>query len=100
METLAHHQLAGAQIIRDRRGLTLARIERQAFGKLVARDARGLVVATFDLREGMTRDSRRLIVARTIYWRRCGPVDDPQHIQGVGYDVCSVSFKHDHRGRR
>lgn len=65
METLTHHQSAPMQIIRDRRGLILGRIEQQTSnGKLVARDARGLVVGTFDPREGTTRDSRGVIVAR------------------------------------
>lgn len=64
METLAHHQQASMQIIRDRRGLILGRIEQQISDKLVARNARGLVVGTFHSREGTTRDSRSLIVAR------------------------------------
>lgn len=65
MDASAHHQAASVQIIRDRRGLILGRIDRQvSTGKLVARDARGLVVGTFDPREGTTRDSRSLIVAR------------------------------------
>lgn len=65
MEALAHHQPAAMQVIRDRRGLILGRIEQQAStGKLVARNARGIVVGTFDSREGTTRDSRGRIVAR------------------------------------
>ncbi|WP_244625627.1 hypothetical protein [Methylobacterium mesophilicum] len=53
------------KIIRDRRGVILGRIEQQAsVGKLVARNAQGRLVGTFDPREHMTRDSRGLIVAR------------------------------------
>lgn len=64
MDALAHHEAAPVQVIRDRRGLILGRIEQRSTGKLIARDARGLVVGTFDRLEGITRDSRGLVVAR------------------------------------
>ena len=65
MDASAHHEAAPAQIIRDQRGLVLGRIERLAStGKFVARDARGLVVGTYDTRECATRDAHGLIIAR------------------------------------
>ena len=61
----AHHQPAPVQILRDRRGVIVGRLEEQRVtGKIVARDARGLFVGTFDPREGTTRDARGLVVAR------------------------------------
>lgn len=61
----AHHQPGAAQVIRSAQGVILGRIERQgSTGRIIARNAQGLIVATFDPREGMTRDRRGLVVAR------------------------------------
>jgi hypothetical protein len=61
----AHHQPAPIQILRDRRGVIIGRLEEQRVtGKVVARDARGLIVGTFDPREDTTRDARGLVVTR------------------------------------
>ena len=65
MDALAYHQPAPVQILRDRRGLTIGRLEQQhSTGKVIARDAHGLLVGTYDPREGTTRDARGLVVAR------------------------------------
>lgn len=64
MDALAYHP-APVQVIRDARGVILGRIEHQgSTGRSIARNAQGLVVATFDRREGVTRDRRGLVVAR------------------------------------
>ena len=59
----AHHQSAPIQILHDRRGLVIGRLEQRSTGKIVARDARGLILGTYDLREGTTRDARGLVAA-------------------------------------
>ena len=65
MDAPAHHHLAPVQVIRDAYGVILGRIEHQgSTGRSIARNAQGLVVATFDPREDMTRDQRGLVVAR------------------------------------
>lgn len=65
MDASAYHQLTPVQILRDRRGLVIGRLEEQrSTGKIIARDAHGLLVGTYDPREGTTRDARGLVVAR------------------------------------
>lgn len=60
-----YHQPASVQILRDRRGLVIGRLEQQgSTGRIIARDARGLRVGTYDPREGTTRDARGLVVGR------------------------------------
>ena len=61
----AHYQPAPIQIVRDARGVILGRIEHEgSTGRIVARNAQGSAVATFDPRDGVTRDKRGLVVAR------------------------------------
>ena len=65
MDALAHHHPTPVQVIRDARGVIRGRIEHQgSTGRSTARNAQGLVVATFDRREGVTRNRRGLVVAR------------------------------------
>ena len=65
MDGSAYHQPAPVQILRDRRGLVIGRLEQQgSTGRVIARDAHGLRVGTYDPREGTTRDARGLVVAR------------------------------------
>ncbi|GJE09511.1 hypothetical protein [Methylobacterium longum] len=65
MDASAHHQPASLQILRDRRGLVIGRLEQRPTGKIVARDAHGLLVRTYDPREGTTRDGLVLVVAQS-----------------------------------
>ncbi len=49
---------AACEALRDHRGTIIGRVEtRHNTGKLVARDARGVVVGTFNLRSNETRDA-------------------------------------------
>ncbi|KOX59179.1 hypothetical protein ADL19_05575 [Streptomyces purpurogeneiscleroticus] len=65
METSGYHQPAPVQILRDRRGLGIGRLEEQpSTSKIIARNAQGLIVGTYDLREGTTRDAHGLVVAQ------------------------------------
>jgi hypothetical protein len=65
MDASAHHQLTPVKILRDRRGVVIGRLEEQrSTGKIIARDVHGLLVGTYDPREGTTRDVRGLVVAR------------------------------------
>lgn len=65
MDASAYHQPAPVQVLRDRRGLVIGRLEQQgSTGKVIARDAHGLLVGTYDLREGTTRNARGLVVGR------------------------------------
>lgn len=65
MDAPAHHHPAPVQVIRDARGVILGRIEHQgSTGRSTARNAQGLVVATFDRREVVTRDRRGLVAGR------------------------------------
>jgi hypothetical protein len=63
MNASACYQPAPVQILRDRRGLVIGRLEEQrSTGKIIARDGRGLLVGIYDPREGTTRDARGLVV--------------------------------------
>jgi hypothetical protein len=65
MDGPSYHQPAHIQILRDQRGLVIGRLEEQrSTGKIVARNARGLLVGIYDPREGTTRDTRGLVIAR------------------------------------
>jgi len=65
MDASAYHQPAPVQVLRDRRGQLIGRLEQQrSTGMVIARDAHGLRVGTYDPREGTTRDARGLVVAR------------------------------------
>lgn len=66
MDAVAVHQQTPSQeVLRDKRGIVVGRIEHQKLtGKLVARDARGRVVGVHDPREGLTRDAYGKVVAR------------------------------------
>lgn len=64
MDGPAYHSSALIQVIRDRRGIVIGRLEEQRLsGKLIARDAQGVVVGSYDRREGTTRDNRGVVVA-------------------------------------
>lgn len=53
------------QTIRDRHGHVLGTIERQSLtGRSMARDARGIIVATYDERAAPTRDAHGVLVGR------------------------------------
>lgn len=65
MDTPAYHSRPPIQVIRDRQGLVIGRLEDQrSTGKILARDARGVIVGTYDPHERTTRDARGLVVAR------------------------------------
>jgi hypothetical protein len=56
---------AAREVLRDRRGTIIGRVETQHHtGKLVARDARGVVVGTFNLRSNETRDARGRVIGQ------------------------------------
>jgi hypothetical protein len=53
------------EVVRDRRGTIMGALERQRLtGKLVARDARGVLVGTYDPRSNETRDRHGRVVGR------------------------------------
>ncbi|MGU3329388.1 hypothetical protein ACLBXB_20855 [Methylobacterium mesophilicum] len=63
MDAIAHHQLAPIQVLRDRRGQLIGRLEQQrAAGKIVARDARGLLVGVYESRTNTTRDAQGRLI--------------------------------------
>ncbi len=65
MDCPAYHSSAPIQVIRDRQGIVIGKLEEQRLtGKLIARDAQGVVVGSYDPREGTTRDARGVVVAR------------------------------------
>lgn len=65
MDALAHHHPAPVQVLRDRRGQLIGHLEQQrSTGRIIARDAHGLLVGTYDPRESTTRDAGGLVVAR------------------------------------
>ena len=52
-------------VLRDHRGTITGRVEAQRLtGKLVARDARGVVVRTYDSRSNETRDAHGRVIGR------------------------------------
>jgi hypothetical protein len=54
------------EVVRDRRGTAIGRIERQSqTGKLVARNEEGTLAGVYDPRSGETRDRRGRVVGRT-----------------------------------
>lgn len=65
MDCSAYHSTDQIQVVRDRQCIVIGRLEEQrATSKLIARDAHGVIVGTYDPREGTTRDARGLVVAR------------------------------------
>ncbi|TXN17210.1 hypothetical protein FV219_00860 [Methylobacterium sp. WL122] len=65
MDAPAYHAAPPVQVLRDRRGVVIGRIEHQRLtGKAVARDSKGILVGTYDPREGATRDAAGRVVAR------------------------------------
>ncbi len=53
------------EVLRDHRGTIVGRIEHQRrTGKLVARDAQGVVVGSYDTRSDVTRDAHGWMVGR------------------------------------
>ncbi|MEE7458052.1 hypothetical protein MPAR168_20145 [Methylorubrum populi] len=63
MDTPAYQQPEAVQIIRDKRGIIVGRVEAQHLTKrTVARDARGLLVGQYDHRADVTRDARGVLV--------------------------------------
>lgn len=66
MDAIAVHRVAPSEeVIRDKRGVVVGRIEYQKLtGKSVARDARGRVIGVYDPREGLTREASGKVVAR------------------------------------
>ena len=56
---------AACKVLRDHRGTIIGRVETQHHtGKLVARDARGVVAGSYDLRSNETRDARGRVIGR------------------------------------
>jgi hypothetical protein len=56
---------AACEVLRDHRGTIIGRVETQHHtGKLVTRDARGVVVGTYDPRLNETRDARGRVIGR------------------------------------
>ena len=56
---------AACEVLRDHRGTIIGRVETQHHtGKLVARDARGVVVGSYDPRLNETRDARGRVIGR------------------------------------
>ena len=65
MDAPVYHSRAPIQVIRDRQGFVIGKLEEQrATGKILARDARGVIVGAYDPHQRTTRDARGLIVAR------------------------------------
>ncbi|WHQ70100.1 hypothetical protein [Methylorubrum extorquens] len=63
MDTPAYPQPAAVQIVRDRRGIIVGRLETQHnTRKTIARDARGLLVGQYDHRIDVTRDACGVLV--------------------------------------
>ncbi len=53
------------EVLRDHRSTIIGTVEPQRLtGKLVARDARGVVVGSYDPRSNETRDARGRVIAR------------------------------------
>ncbi len=53
------------ETLRDRRGVVVGVYERQRLtGKLIARNAQGIVVGSFDPRSNETRDARGRVIGR------------------------------------
>ena len=56
---------AACEALRDHRGIIIGRVETQHHtGKLVARDARGVVAGSYYPRLNATRDARRRVIGR------------------------------------
>ncbi|PXW65863.1 hypothetical protein [Methylobacterium sp. B4] len=63
MDAPAYQHPAAVEIIRDKRGVIVSRVEAQYHTKrTVARDARGLLVGQYDHRADVTRDTRGIVV--------------------------------------
>ncbi|TXN65371.1 hypothetical protein FV228_15805 [Methylobacterium sp. WL18] len=63
MDAIAHHQPAPIQALRNRRGRLIGRLEQQhAAGKIVACDARGLLVVVYESRTNTTRDAQGCLI--------------------------------------
>ena len=63
MDAPAYHQPAPVQILRDRGGQIISRLEGQrAIGRIIARDTRGLLVGSYDQKSDTTRDARGLLI--------------------------------------
>ena len=53
------------EVIRNHRGTIFGRFERQSLtGKVIASDARGILVGTYDPRSNETRDARAPLIGR------------------------------------
>jgi hypothetical protein len=53
------------EVLRDHRGTTIGRVKLQRLtGKLIARDAHGVVVGTYDPRSNETRDVHGRVIGR------------------------------------
>ncbi len=63
MDAPTYHETATDQVIRDKRGIVIGRLEEQRLtGKTLARDARGLLIGQYDNRANLTRDARGVLV--------------------------------------
>ncbi|ACK86089.1 hypothetical protein [Methylorubrum extorquens] len=63
MNTPAYQQTAAVEIIRDKRGVIVGRLETQNLTKkTIARDTHGLLVGQYDHRANVTRDARGILV--------------------------------------
>jgi hypothetical protein len=62
---IVENTAANHEILRDRRGIIIGRVEPQRLtGKLVLRDHRGVLVGTYDPRSGETRDAHGRVIGR------------------------------------
>lgn len=53
------------EAVRDRRGVVIGTVERQSLtAKVVARDAHGILLGTYDTRSDTTRDARGVLLGR------------------------------------
>ncbi len=66
MDAPAMEAIAQApEVLRDYRGTIIGRVEAQRLtGKLIARDAHGVVIGTYDPRPNETRDAHGRVVGR------------------------------------
>ena len=66
MIALVHEAPAApVEILRDRRGVVIGRLEHQRLtGRIVARDARGVVVGRYDERENLTRNASGRVIGQ------------------------------------
>ena len=63
--TIIENTAPAPEVLRDHRGTVIGRLESQRLtGKLIARDARGVMLGSYDPRLNETRDARGRVIGR------------------------------------